>query len=77
MWFTILTSLIYICFAILIGINMVGVIRLNYRKDFSRESDYPYKQLIKKKIKAVILLFILLILVMIFIFLLQNIFSFT
>lgn len=75
MWFTILTSCIYVCFAIFIGINMIGIIKLNYKRDFSNEPNYPYKEMIKKKTKAVILLFSLLIFVMFSIFFLQNLFS--
>ena len=71
MWFTLLQSCIFIFFAFLIGINMIGIIRLKYKKDFDSGFNFSHEESIKKKTRIVILSFILLVLIMVITFLLQ------
>ena len=58
MGLTIVTSIIFISFAIYIGKNMIEIIRLNYRKSTTHSSncevDTFIKNEIKRKTKAVI-----------------------
>jgi len=75
MWFTVLTSIVFVCFGVYIGKNMIDVISLTYKKSTTyntNEAKVFLKAKIRKKTIASILAFILLIFIMVLVFFLKG-----
>lgn len=68
MWLSYVTVIIFVAFMLPISINMISIIKLNYKKVYTLGEEELQKKIKKKKIKKVVLLFLLLIIGMFFAF---------
>lgn len=73
MWFSYFIAATFIAFMLPISINMIAIIKLNYKNDFSDEQ--MRKEVLRSRIKKVIVLFSLLIVIMFLSFFLNYLFA--
>ena len=74
MWLKILTVIIFISFLVPVGINMIYIIKYNYKRKKWEEDVVGDKEL-KRRVKRVVVLFFLLIVVMFLVFFLNHFFN--
>ena len=73
MWFSFFTTLVFIAFMIPISINMIAIIKLNYK---NIQGDVKVrKKTLRSRIKKVVVLFSLLVVVMFLSFFLNYLFT--